>query len=211
MSCYHHPDASVILNAASGQLPTIHHLSIQLHAQVCETCQKLLSEFEQKGGENLQQLSDSPLVALTFSALLDKIGDTEQDSKASTETYDTQRILEDILMKGTSSDLNWHWRTRRFAEIPLSANDDNFEAKLIYFKKGFKVPQHTHKGDEVTIVLHGAFSDDSGTYKRGDYVHKTSLDRHSPIAESDCICLAITNAPLKFTGTFGPVLNWFMK
>ena len=74
-----------------------------------------------------------------------------------------------------------------------------------------KIPKHTHQGEEHTLILHGAFSDETGQYQRGDYISKTAHDTHAPRADSDFICLAITTAPLKFTGTFGPVLNWMLK
>ena len=73
-------------------------------------------------------------------------------------------------------------------------------------------PKHTHIGSEITVVLEGQFSDKDGTYKSGEFMVKDSSVEHQPLAGIEgCICLAITDAPLKFTGTFGPIINWWIK
>jgi putative transcriptional regulator len=79
---------------------------------------------------------------------------------------------------------------------------DGVEAKLYWIKAGRTMPQHTHEGQEVTLLLRGGFSDVSGHYRRGDVaVADHDLD-HKPVADADedCICFAVTDAPLKLTG-----------
>jgi len=80
---------------------------------------------------------------------------------------------------------------------------------LIKIKGGSKVPNHTHKGTEVTVVMSGAFKDGYGEYSVGDFLIRDSSISHSPSADVDCICLAVTDAPLHYTGMFGPLINWF--
>jgi putative transcriptional regulator len=161
-------------------------------------------------------MPDATLSNQAFSQLMARIQQSESNAAGNKrqESIDPEdrfhQLIEEIFVKGNSDKLNWHWRTKRFAEIRLPVNDESFEAKLIYFKRGMKVPRHTHRDKEITLVLKGAFSDNTGLYQKGDYVCRTQEHEHSPIAESDCICLAITTEPLKFTGTFGPVLNWFL-
>ena len=62
------------------------------------------------------------------------------------------------------------------------------------------MPAHTHRGLEFTLVLSGAFSDTTGRYARGDMQEADDSLDHQPWAEpgEDCICLAITEAPLRF-------------
>ena len=215
---HHHPHAETLIAYAAGQLSFTESLMIRLHCQVCDVCAKVVRECEQVGGQLLEQASATALQDDAFSKLMGAIEqpaaanitpvlEAPETSQPSIETI--APAIEDIFTHGASTNsLNWQWRTKRFAEIPLPVNDANYEAKLIYIKKGMKIPRHTHKGQEFTLVLTGAFSDDSGQYKRGDYICKTQRHEHAPVAESDCICLAITTAPLKFTGTLGPVLNW---
>lgn len=80
---------------------------------------------------------------------------------------------------------------------------------LLRVKAGRRLPQHSHEGTELTLVLTGAFADPLGRYGRGDIAIADSEIDHSPVVESDeeCICLAITDAPLVLTGPFGRVVQ----
>ena len=62
------------------------------------------------------------------------------------------------------------------------------------------MPDHGHQGLELTLVLQGAFRDEEDRFARGDVEIATEDTQHTPIAEpgQDCICLAATDAPLKF-------------
>ena len=82
----------------------------------------------------------------------------------------------------------------------LSA-DKSGSARLLYIPPGRAVPEHSHGGLELTLVLQGSFSDAAGRFGVGDLeVAGADLD-HQPIAglETPCICLAATDAPLRFT------------
>ena len=62
------------------------------------------------------------------------------------------------------------------------------------------MPTHSHRGLELTLVLCGAFSDATGSYSRGDLQEADEDLEHQPHAApgEDCICLAVTDAPLRF-------------
>jgi putative transcriptional regulator len=90
-------------------------------------------------------------------------------------------------------------------------------ATLYWIKGGRTLPSHTHEGSEITLVLQGAFADKNGRYGRGDMAIADSELDHTPRAEEgeDCICFAVTDAPLRMTGPiarlFAPVLNLFHR
>ena len=78
---------------------------------------------------------------------------------------------------------------------------------------GGKAPAHTHRGEETTIVLQGAFADNKGVFNQWDFVVLGQEDEHKPVAleGDDCITLSVLSAPLKLTGTFGRLLNPFIR
>ena len=82
-------------------------------------------------------------------------------------------------------------------------------AVLYWIKAGRKMPSHTHDGSEATLVLSGAFSDKYGRYGRGDVAIADADVDHQPVVdkEGDCICFAVTDAPLRLTGPIGRVLD----
>jgi len=71
------------------------------------------------------------------------------------------------------------------------------------------VPDHGHRGTELTLVLQGAFADSVDRFGPGDIeIASEDLD-HTPVAEmgDDCICLAVTDAPLRFNALIPRLLQ----
>ncbi len=62
-------------------------------------------------------------------------------------------------------------------------------------------------------MLEGGFSDAYGHYLAGDVSVADSEVTHQPVADDDgdCICLAVTDAPLRFTGPLGSLINLVNK
>ena len=87
------------------------------------------------------------------------------------------------------------------------------EAVFYWIKPGRQMPSHTHEGTEVTLVLKGGFSDAYGHYRRGDIAIADGDVDHTPRADDDedCICFAVTDAPLRLTGPLGRVLRLFTR
>jgi putative transcriptional regulator len=78
---------------------------------------------------------------------------------------------------------------------------------------GVGAPRHTHGGMEITLVLDGAYADATGTYGRGDVQVADDGVEHEPVAvgEKTCLCLVVSDAPIKLTGFFGRLLNPFIR
>jgi len=72
--------------------------------------------------------------------------------------------------------------------------------RLLRIPGGTAVPDHGHHGTELTLVLQGAFVDEADRFGVGDVEVANEEMEHTPIAEAgaDCICLAATDAPLRF-------------
>ena len=81
----------------------------------------------------------------------------------------------------------------------LSADAEG-SLRLLYIPRGRAVPEHTHGGLELTLVLQGSFSDCEGRFGPGDVEVASDEVDHQPVAgaEGPCICLAATDAPLRF-------------
>lgn len=83
--------------------------------------------------------------------------------------------------------------------------DGDETAEIVRIEPGWGAPRHSHKGGEFTLVLAGAFSDARGRYKVGDIAVAGPGVTHRPIADAGTVCysLAVTEAPLAFTGPLG--------
>ena len=82
-----------------------------------------------------------------------------------------------------------------------------------YIPAGTAVPEHSHKGRELTLVLKGAFKDEIDHFGPGDIELADGHTHHTPVAsdDEDCICLAVTDAPLKFNNIIHKIAQPFLK
>jgi putative transcriptional regulator len=64
----------------------------------------------------------------------------------------------------------------------------------------------------MTLVLDGAFADENGRYARGDACVTDETVTHRPEAERarDCVCLLVSEGPIRLTGRFMRLLNPLM-
>lgn len=82
------------------------------------------------------------------------------------------------------------------------------EALLYRVRAGRVLPLRESCGAEAALVLHGAFSDRLRRYRRGDIaVIDIGMDDR-PVADQDCIYLAVTDPPLHLTG---PLERWIQR
>ena len=86
-------------------------------------------------------------------------------------------------------------------------------ARLLYIPAGAAMPDHGHRGMELTLVLRGAFTDEDDRFGPGDVEVADEELNHTPVADigEDCICLAATDAPLRFNSWLPRLAQPFFK
>ena len=101
---------------------------------------------------------------------------------------------------GDVGDLCWRALGGGIRQVPLRTSGTATTARLLSIPAGRGVPDHGHGGFEATLVLAGTFYDRENWYRRGDIAFADPNVVHQPVAgpETDCICLAVTDAPLRF-------------
>ena len=95
-------------------------------------------------------------------------------------------------------------------DLPLTCKQSH--ARLMRVKPSGRTPHHGHKGVEITLVLDGAYADESGEYTRGDLIVADEHFEHKPSACPDrgCTCMIVTTAPVRLTG-LAKLLNPFLR
>ncbi len=108
----------------------------------------------------------------------------------------------------TLSEIRWRTVLPGVKEYKVEKTERG-EAVLYWIKPGRKMPSHTHEGSEYTLVLKGGFTEVTGHFRRGDIAIADQEVDHRPVADpdEDCICFAVTDAPLRLTGSVGRVLQ----
>jgi putative transcriptional regulator len=201
------PLDALIGQYAAGTLPRPLHALIAAHVDLNPTSARFATSLESLRAAEIE--GAAPVQVVSRDAMLQAIF-AAAPAPAPAPTVMPDDVLPPSLRAYLGVDVaDVPWRT----VLPgvkewTVADSDGVEAKLYWIKAGRAMPQHTHEGQEVTLLLRGGFSDVSGHYRRGDVaVADHDLD-HKPVADADedCICFAVTDAPLKLTG---PVARFF--
>lgn len=212
----YHPDIDFLLKYSSGQLEPALSVAIGVHLQDCESCREKVSQLEDVGGQTLESVTEESVSDEFFNKLLADVEELpiEQNISPFEEcaVAEMDRPFVQQLSERNYENLQWEKVTKNISKATVAMNDPRFQVELLKFAPRAKIPKHTHSGSEYTLVLEGDFSDKDGTYRTGEFIVNDSSVEHQPLAgDEGCVCLAITDAPLKFTGTFGPIINWWVK
>ena len=197
----YHPDTNTLTEFAANSLSPAHSVVVATHLEVCELCQQRLSELECMGGALLEDLAPVDVDTAVFDKVLAKLDEVEEAPAANDANASDLALTVKQVRQGNIEGLNWRKVTKTLRIADLGRIDGAAEFSLYHIAEGGSIPQHNHSGSEVTLVLQGGFSDESGTYHAGDFVTREAGEEHSPtaIAGGDCICLAVLESPLRFT------------
>ena len=105
--------------------------------------------------------------------------------------------------------LPWKRVLKGIYEVRLPLWREPIRVRLLLARSGCALPEHGHRGNEMLLVLQGAFRDARGRVGRGDLDWCDEDVEHQPVVETgmDCICLSVTDAPLRLTGPIGRWLD----
>ena len=212
MNTAFHPTDEQLIEYSAGSLTPSLSLCVSAHLGCCEQCRKQMAKLDTVAGVMFEQLEPSPVSGNLLDAIFDKIDAQTQSRAASVDVnIHKSNALPTSINKLIGYDpdtLDWrdHGRNVRSAML---LEHGGIKASLLHIKRGAKIPAHTHKGNEITVVLSGSFSDAEGVYHRGDFIMRDAEDRHAPMAtaDADCICLVALDAPVKFKNPLMELYN----
>lgn len=214
----YHPQDSMLKAYAEGLLDDVSAFTIATHIESCPKCRHLVTQFESQCG--LELASTSVETNDDFSSMLDDILALDQNS----EPFRAPRKPTYIEVNGKNFRLPLsltrfredigEWKS--YGGKVFSASVDissQARVNLMYIAEDVTIPQHTHKGLESTLILHGGFSDEDGHYGVGDFLLKDASIKHSPFTKQgeDCLCLTVLTEPMIFTQGVARVFNLFGK
>ncbi|MDB5505979.1 MAG: transcriptional regulator [Devosia sp.] len=196
-----HPDISTLMAFSAGTLDEPYALVISTHVAMCEACQEGVRRTDRIGGA---ALSGEAGVAMSDGARLRLLAALDADDaivvKSPVEVSEMPVPLRRYLPYGLSS-IRWRANGPGVAtrDLPVSPG---VKSRLMLLKvaAGRRVPEHSHGGQELTLILQGAYKDRFGIFATGDIADHDEDVEHQPIAEpgEDCICLVAVDAKLNF-------------
>ncbi|WP_322890811.1 MULTISPECIES: ChrR family anti-sigma-E factor [unclassified Yoonia] len=208
----HHLTDALLMGYAAGTLPEAFNLVVATHISMCDTCRAALAEFEAVGGEVMLDAAPVDMAEDALAAAMARIMDaprTEQP-KAAPAGGVFPAPLRDYV-KGDLDRVKWRKIGGGVSQMVLKT-EGGASVRLLRIPAGTAVPDHGHRGTELTLVLQGAFVDETDRFGAGDIEVANEDLNHTPVAEqgADCICLAATDAPLRFNGLLPRIAQRFI-
>lgn len=214
----HHPTLSVLEQFCEGRLTAEVALLIATHIDMCPHCQQLQHDIKTDlasswAAEPVSTEIDASQMAAMFDSIvnmpsLPASAAAATVAKATTleyagEQFALPRALQRLAAKRSK------WLTLGGIATARLPSGDPHHMSLLFISEHTKVPQHTHQGMEMTLILAGEIEDENGRYVAGDLIVASSDHTHTPrnVQQQPCLCLSVLSAPLTFTDGMTRLLN----
>ncbi|MGV8839361.1 MAG: ChrR family anti-sigma-E factor [Bauldia sp.] len=201
-----HLSDALLIDYAAGALSEGWSLAVATHLALCPECRNRVLAAEAIGGALIEAIEPQPVDDGALAAALARIDAEPAPAPAPRPPAPARpaSIFPEPLRSYLESGPGLAWRRLGPSAhtIIIPTGDRSTTARLLKIPAGAAMPVHSHRGLELTLVLQGAFRDESGIFARGDVEEADEDIEHQPVAEAgeDCICLAVTDARLKFRG-----------
>ena len=219
----HHPKFELLQSFVNGDLPASLAAGIAIHADMCSQCQEKINQLtEQVAEANFEQnflrkfvVDDAEDMAeiaeLDFDSIIDEI--TASDEIESVKIENNEQAIEFkgsqyVLPKAIRNvELGKTAQIGKLSRARLQLDEGEIHTSLLHIDPGGSVPEHTHNGFELTLLLAGSFTDEQGEYVAGDFIMLDKRHQHHPVSEHGCLCYTVANDSLHFTQGINKLLN----
>jgi putative transcriptional regulator len=193
---------------ACGALGPASAIAIGLHARHCPQCAGRLAELDALGGALLENDDGVGFdVEASLNSVLARLDAANAGPDYPPEVMTVPEDLRPALAK-TLSRKTWAFAGPGLRSLDLDlpgAENYGEQPQLLKIEPGYGAPHHGHGAMELTLVLEGAFRDETGVYGPGDLAIAMDGFTHRPVAEPGrtCLAYAVSHAPMRFTGLLG--------
>ncbi len=216
MKIRHHFDDATLMAYSSGSLPQGMAVLVGSHLHWCEECRARVEQMDHIGGELLEEIEPVALASGALEAVMARLDEPDPVVRTlATDRLESVRTglpapLAQTLGKSLD-ELEWRRIGYGVQQYDLKLEGPG-ATRLLRIAPGVSVPHHTHRGNELTLILRGSYSDELGRFCVGDVADVDTEVKHQPIVDTDeeCICLIATDAPLRFTGLMGRLAQPFI-
>lgn len=211
MNIRHHVSDALLAAYATGDLAEGWSLAVATHLSLCPECRKRLRAFEAVAADMMEALPVEADVSGSWDAMKERLAGSDAGPVAAPAKTVSKPAASPVLPQplrayvgADAGALTWKPLGRGAYQVQIPTRDHETTVRLLRIPAGRPVPEHSHGGRELTLVLAGSFSDEQGRFARGDLEEADEDLQHQPVAGQgeDCICLAVTDAPLRFRSRF---------
>jgi putative transcriptional regulator len=209
----HHLTDEILMAYSAGTLPEAFNLVVATHVSLCDECRAQMESFDAVGGAVLSDCGTAKIAQDSFETtmrLIAAMPAAEDRPRRAASGAVFPAPLQDYA-GGDLSAVKWRNIGGGVRQSVLRTSREA-TVRLLHIPAGVKIPDHGHRGMELTLVLKGAFRDEFARFGRGDVEIANEDLEHTPVAEDgeECICLAATDAPLKFNSLIPRIAQPFI-
>lgn len=217
----YHPDSRFLTDFAAANLSLSEAVCVSAHLELCGKCRAHVKQLSEVGAVLMEEGDSEPMESKSFDQLMSRVDALpEQCEPEVRETPIARpvtkcvvpRALQGMLANGLEQ-LSWIQLGAALKIAPLKIGNASRETALYDIKAGGRMPEHEHRGEEITVLLKGSFSDAEGSYTRGDFVVRNKGEAHQPTVslDMDCICLVSLERPIKPKAWFYRLLEPYVQ
>jgi len=203
MSLVNQTSEEVLLRYAAGKLRPAPALVVASHLALSPSSRRLVSGFEAIGGGLLEGEPLADLSPGLFESTLRRL-DAPSAPRPPTPApnHDSLHLglgLPAPLSERTIGPWRWLGPGLRCARVEM-AEDPDHKLVLLRGQPRVALPGHGHTGEELSLVIKGAFHDEGGRHDVGDLIHEDQNSDHTPVVTDDgeCICLLAIEGRMRF-------------
>lgn len=208
----YHPSDALLQAHVAGELPLSMSTAVSAHCEMCSICQQKVAQLNK--GFASEVFEDAPVTQVDLEqfdaekmmAAIMAQAESEPDLVQQTrvevggESYLLPRVF--------NKQLQEHWSgIGKVNRMRFDSEESRARASLLHIAPGGEIPTHTHKGQEITLLLAGDFCDEYSEYHPGDFIVMSSEHEHAPKTREGCLCYTVVDAPLYFTKGISKLLN----
>nr|WP_136250104.1 ChrR family anti-sigma-E factor [Ningiella ruwaisensis] len=215
-----HPTSRALAGFAEGLIAPNESLVVSAHCDMCHSCRnKVKTMAESVAQAYLSEPSQTSNavdneLANMFDAIVSRPEIEIRSKRTSADFRKTVKVngksftVPQSLQRYAASMGSWSQLIGKLWQAPVMIGGKNL-ANFIYMEKGGSVPEHTHIGNELTLVIDGTFSDGLNAYETGDFIALSTSDTHTPAANmhEGCLVFSIIDEPLHFTSGWAKLIN----
>jgi len=209
----HHPKLNLLIQHVNGELPASISAGIKIHSDMCKQCSEQIAELtkhEAKLSFSQTNVDDAEF-GFDVDALINDITQTQPepevipDNKPVAVTFRGVTYTLPNVMK--HMELGKPAQIGKLSRSRILLDEGHIHSSLLRIEAGGGIPEHTHNGYEITLLLEGNFKDDMGEYVPGDFIVLDGNHQHQPVSEQGCLCYTVVSDSLHFTQGINKLLN----
>lgn len=214
----HHPSEATLVAYAAGGLWEGAAVVVGAHLVHCARCAATVRLAEKVGGVILDSLPPAPVAPGMLERTMSRLNGVPDGITVNADVPHPRRVTaapgeSQSRVSSLLHDAEWRWLAPGIRRAVLLRGPGEGALHLLRVRPGTALPQHSHRGTELTLVIAGAFVDEAGRYGPNDVAEADEAVSHEPVAEGsgECVCLIATQGRLRFGTLLSRVFGAFAR